>query len=154
MKKPYPEVTDNMTGGVNTCGCSEITPVCPAAPKHCAGCSCDTCWRKREYLRAHPDECPHEGVGVNVTFSRVEPDDMNRPRFMFIEVKADCLDCEQPLRFVGVEAGGHFEEPRVDATGTAISLPVKAGANLTPLPVKYVVPPDSGAAKVIEGGEA
>jgi hypothetical protein len=151
---PYPIVLDNMRDGINTCGCSELTPVCPSAPKHCAGCQCNTCVEKAEYLRAHLDECPHEGVGVNFTFNRIEPDDMNRPRFMFLEVAATCLDCGQPLRFVGVEAGGHFSEPRVDATGTAISLPVVPGASLTPLPMTFVVPPGRDEPNVLDGGEA
>ena len=59
-----------------------------------------------------------------------------------VSVTVVCTECGLPFRFIGVNAGNHFSEPRVSVDGTELRAPIEpaehekfsARASYTPKP--------------------
>jgi hypothetical protein len=86
--------------------------------------------------RLQPSECPHENFEAWVKVGRM----LDSGKFM-AEITVSCTECDEPFRFVGVEAGLNFERPMVSIDGLELHAPIEPeGAKRLHASASYTMP--------------
>ena len=67
-----------------------------------------------------PKDCAHENFKADVKVARL----LDSGKFM-AEIRVVCLDCDEPFRFVGVQAGLRFDGPAVSIDGLELRAPIE-----------------------------
>ena len=67
--------------------------------------------------------CQHEQFSADVSAHRiVDPD---KPILFRADVKVRCVQCGEPFRFLGLDAGLNFERPTVSVDGLELNAPIE-----------------------------
>lgn len=69
--------------------------------------------------------CEHENFKANVRVGRLTRGDDGPVTGYSADVTIACAQCGLPFRFIGLDAGNHFAEPRVSVDGTELRAPIE-----------------------------
>lgn len=69
--------------------------------------------------------CEHLNFKANVRVGRLTKEDGGPVTGYCADVQVTCAECGLPFRFIGLEAGNHFAEPRVSVDGTELRAPIE-----------------------------
>lgn len=69
--------------------------------------------------------CRHEHFAANVAVQRLMQEDNGPVTGFSADVRIQCAQCGLPFRFIGMEAGDHYAEPRVSVDGTELRAPIE-----------------------------
>lgn len=90
-------------------------------------------------------QCEHENFAANVRVGRLTKDDGGPVTGYCADVTVKCVDCGLPFRFIGLNAGNHFAEPRVSVDGTELRAPLEPATHEKFAPrASYSFPSRSG----------
>lgn len=88
--------------------------------------------------------CVHMNFDAMCSVGRLSEDEGGPITGYTIGVQVKCRECGLPFRFIGLEAGSHFAEPRVSADGTELRAPIEPATHERFAPrASYVLPPRS-----------
>jgi hypothetical protein len=78
-------------------------------------------------VTADPDmACPHEGLHADVAINRLTASDDDPTVVAFIaDVTVRCLDCGEPFRWTGVQAGLNPRRPTCSVNETELHAPLR-----------------------------
>jgi hypothetical protein len=70
--------------------------------------------------------CPHTDFNVIADVRRVaDADDSEKIIAYCVDVKCWCHECGEAFRWMGVQPGMSFDEPRVDLGGATLTIPMR-----------------------------
>lgn len=89
--------------------------------------------------------CKHENFKASVRVARLSKVDDGPITGYSADVTVNCADCGLPFRFVGLNAGNSFVEPRVSVDGTELRAPLEPATHEKFAPrASYQFPSKSG----------
>ena len=88
--------------------------------------------------------CEHMNFRADCDIGRLSAGEGGPITGYTVAVKVKCAECGLPFRFIGLNAGSHYSEPRVNIDGTELRAPIEpaehqvfaARANFTMPPLK------------------
>lgn len=89
--------------------------------------------------------CEHINFKANVRVGRLTKTDEGPVTGYSADVTVACADCGLPFRFIGLDAGNHYAEPRVSIDGTELRAPLEPATHDKFAPrASYAIPPKTG----------
>jgi hypothetical protein len=69
--------------------------------------------------------CEHKSFRCAANIGRLSHDEGGPITGYVADIKIECAECGLPFRFIGLNAGSHFAEPRVSIDGTELCAPIE-----------------------------
>lgn len=86
--------------------------------------------------------CAHEDFMATVDVGRLSNEEGGPINGYTFEARIKCTQCNLPFRFIGLPAGNHFAEPRVNIDGTELRAPIEPAEHQVFKPTaSYSIPP-------------
>ena len=87
-------------------------------------------------------DCVHQDFEAAVKVARLSDGDGGPVTGFSAEVSILCVKCRIPFRFLGLAAGNHYAEPRVNVDGTELRAPIEPATHQVFQPrASYTTPP-------------
>lgn len=86
--------------------------------------------------------CEHKNFRCAANIGRLSHDEGGPITGYVADVKIECADCGLPFRFIGLNAGNHYAEPRVSIDGTELRAPIEPATHTKFQPLaRFTLPP-------------
>lgn len=86
--------------------------------------------------------CAHEDFMAKVDVTRLSHDEGGPINGYTLQATIKCTQCNLPFRFIGLAAGSHFAEPRVNTDATELRAPIEPADHPVFSPrASYTIPP-------------
>jgi hypothetical protein len=81
-------------------------------------------------VNADPDKpCPHENFDALVDVVRLTPDGEQDVYAYSAGIRIRCRDCDEPFRFIGVQAGLRPDRPMCSVDETELRAPIRPASS-------------------------
>lgn len=81
-------------------------------------------------MSADPDKpCPHEQFTSRVGVARLTQGEGQAVAAYVAEVQIACSDCDEPFRFIGVQAGLQHDRPMCSVDETELRAPIRPASS-------------------------
>lgn len=86
--------------------------------------------------------CPHDTFQVSANVGRLTKGDGGPVTGYTADITVRCTQCNLPFRFIGLPAGTHHSEPRVNLDGTELRAPIEPATHQKFAAIaSYTMPP-------------
>jgi hypothetical protein len=81
-------------------------------------------------MSTDPDRaCPHENFEAWVEVNRLKPTDGEPVNAYAADIRIHCRDCDEPFRFIGVQAGLMPNRPMCSVDETELRAPIRPASS-------------------------
>lgn len=91
-------------------------------------------------------ECKHEQFRAECNTARLSHEEGGPVTGYSLSVRVECAQCGLHFRFIGLQAGNHFAEPRVSVDGKELRAPIEPATHekFVARSASYSMPPKKG----------